>query len=283
MSTFEVFKVRIVIRVGYPQMLLNFLQQLKKHYYLRFYSRLAKETENAAMEFMNYGYAPLGDEKLDLELPEALEVYRLAAQLYFKVVGAVDIEGKNILEVGSGRGGGASFIFDTLKPASLVGIDLTPRQVELCKERYGRKGLRFQVGDAQNLPFSDSEFDAVYNVESSHCYPNQQEFFQQVSRVLKTGGHFLYTDFRAVKEMDRLQEQLADAGLEIIENVDITKNVFEAMELDTARKQSVIDQSATSNKRKKRYRTFAAMEGEPLYEGFKDGTWLYFRMTLKKR
>lgn len=274
--------MRIVIRLAPPVALVNFINRFKRLYYRNFYSKVAKETENAAMEFMNYGYSPLDGEILDLPLPKDLELYRLSAQMYYKVVGAVDIENKDVLEVGSGRGGGTSFIYDTLKPSSLIGLDLTPRQVELCNERYARGNLHFQTGDAQNLPFKAESFDAVYNIESSHCYPDQEAFFQQVHRVLKSGGYFLYTDFRSNKAMDTLRKQLADIGFETIEYQDITPNVFESMQLDVARKQSVIDHAAKSEKRKKRYRKFAAMEGEPLYKWFENGSWQYFRMVLKK-
>ena len=31
------------------------------------------------------------------------------------------------------------------------------------------RGLEFQLADAQSLPFVDGSFDAVLNVEASHC------------------------------------------------------------------------------------------------------------------
>ena len=51
-------------------------------------------------------------------------------------------------------------------------------------------------GDADNLPFADQSFDAVINIEASHCYPRLSHFLADVARVLRPGGHFLYVDAR---------------------------------------------------------------------------------------
>ena len=54
---------------------------------------------------MNYGYIDLNGE-LPLELNPDDEEDRYFIQLYHHVATAVDIQGKDVLEVGSGRGGG---------------------------------------------------------------------------------------------------------------------------------------------------------------------------------
>ena len=56
-------------------------------------------------------------------------------------------------------------------------------------------------GNAEKLPFADQSFDAVINVEASHCYPRFPQFLDEVARVLRPGGHFLYTDVRRRKEI----------------------------------------------------------------------------------
>ena len=45
---------------------------------------------------------------------------RLFIQLYHMNVRDTDLEGKEVLEIGSGRGGGASWISRTMNPKSLV-------------------------------------------------------------------------------------------------------------------------------------------------------------------
>jgi hypothetical protein len=60
---------------------------------------------------MNYGYTPLGSAPaLQLEIPD--EPDRMCIQLYQDAAGAVVLRDRDLLEVGSGRGGGASWRSD---------------------------------------------------------------------------------------------------------------------------------------------------------------------------
>ena len=65
--------------------------------------------------------------------------------------------------------------------------------------------------DSEDLPFPDDSFDAVINIESSHTYPNFSRFLAEVARVLRPGGHFLYTDVRNTPDIAAWEAALADA------------------------------------------------------------------------
>src|SRR5205085_8177616 len=60
--------------------------------------------------FMNYGFSSLEADAPRLSLTPEDEPNRFAIQLYQHVAGAVSLNGLNVLEVGSGRGGGAAYI-----------------------------------------------------------------------------------------------------------------------------------------------------------------------------
>ena len=47
--------------------------------------------------------------------------------------------------------------------------------------------------------------DVVMNIESSHCYPNIEEFFKGVHFMLKDNGVFVYADFRMNPEIEPLK------------------------------------------------------------------------------
>ena len=95
-----------------------------------------------------------------------------------------------MLEVGSGRGGGASYLSRYLRPRSVTGLDLSQKAVDLCNRHRKAPGLAFTRGDAQSMPFADSSFDAVVNIESSHCYPSMGKFLSEVHRVLRRAAAF---------------------------------------------------------------------------------------------
>ena len=50
------------------------------------------------------------------------------------------------------------------------------------------------VGDCENLPFESDSFDVVICTQSFHHYPNAQDFFNSVSRVLRPGGRLILRD-----------------------------------------------------------------------------------------
>ena len=118
--------------------------------------------------------------------------------------------------MGSGRGGGASYVSRYLKPRSVVGIDISKYAVRLCNSIHQYPNLSFCVGDSEKIPFESESFDVVLNVESSHCYGNIPLFLIEVKRVLKRGGFFLWADFRLTKEMPALFNCFLDSGLEKI-------------------------------------------------------------------
>src|SRR5262245_45298137 len=166
---------------------------------------------------MNYGYATTEPHTLVLE--PADDPDRHWVQLYHHVAGAIDLRGSRVLEIGSGRGGGSSFIKRYLKPAHMIGMDLSKHAVEWSQKRHRLDGLEFRVGDAEKLSFDDGTIDAVINVESSHCYPSFDKFLAEVHRVLRPGGHFLYADFRAQDDIPDWQKSLHNCGLVLLRQV----------------------------------------------------------------
>jgi SAM-dependent methyltransferase len=86
-----------------------------------------------------------------------------------------DFNGKKVLEVGSGRGGGLSFLTRYFKPKDALGVDFSPVQVDACRKFHSDvPNITFEQGDAENLlevpGISEKLFDFIINVESSHCY-----------------------------------------------------------------------------------------------------------------
>jgi fatty-acid O-methyltransferase len=194
-------------------------------YWYRFSSRHLSD-ENTL--FLNWGYEE--DPPMAVPLAESDEPYRYQIQLYHRVASQVDLTGKRVLEVSCGHGGGASYLMRTLVPASYTGLDLNPIGLDFCRKKHQLPGLDFVEGNAEQLPFADQSFDAVINVEASHCYPRFPQFLDEVARVLRPGGHFLYTDVRRQKEIARWEEQLRDAPLRLMSDTVINEEVARGVE-----------------------------------------------------
>ncbi|OFB39270.1 SAM-dependent methyltransferase [Mycolicibacterium sp. (ex Dasyatis americana)] len=178
---------------------------------------------------MNNGYEE--DPPLGLKLDESDEPNRYPLQLYHATATqAGDLAGKRVLEVGCGHGGGASYLTRTHRPASYTGLDLNPAGIEFCRTRHQIPNLDFVRGNAEDLPFPDESFDAVINVESSHCYPHLDVFLNEVARVLTPGGHFLYADSRPKELLDEWDAALAKAPLRMMSQRDIRIEVMLGMQ-----------------------------------------------------
>lgn len=201
------------------------LQHLHRYMY-RYFTRRLSPGDSA---FLNVGYEE--DPPMALPLDASDEPDRYFIQLYHRTATQADITGKKVLEIGCGHGGGASYLTRTLRPSSYTGLDLNSAGIAYCRKTHDVTGLDFVEGDAQNLPFPDQSFDAVINIESSVHYPQFSRFLDEVARVLRPGGHFLYTDFRAPGGVAAWDEALASAPMRMLSSKVINAEVVRAMEL----------------------------------------------------
>jgi ubiquinone/menaquinone biosynthesis C-methylase UbiE len=74
--------------------------------------------------------------------------------------------------------------------ARCVGIDLTPRSIQITEHRfkvYGARGV-FMISDGEHLPFRDQSFDVVYSNGVLHHTPDTEGAIREIHRVLRPGG-----------------------------------------------------------------------------------------------
>ena len=251
----------------------------KRWFWRVWYNVFARKAANHDFQFMNYGYA---EKDFFPTLDPEDENERWSAQLYHHIASQENISDKKVLEVGSGRGGGASYLYKYLKPKTVVGIDISKEAVSLCNARYKTEGLSFVVGDSENIPFDENTFEAVINVESSHCYGNISKFLSEVCRVLRPGGFFLWADFRTCSEMEKLFSFFSTSELTLTREKDITKNVIIALnELTKTRKEKIethvpkIFQSV--------FMSYAGIKGSDVYRSFVERKFIYKSATLVKK
>lgn len=250
---------------------------LRRRLWRWWYQRLVRMDSRPDWTFMNYGYCA-GE---PLELSKEREADRYCIQLYDLLASATALEGREVLEVGSGRGGGAAWVHERHRPALMTGVDYTPANIELCRARHTAPGLDFEAGDAEALPFENDRFDAVLNLESSHCYGSRARFFGEVARVLQPGGCFLYADLFSEAETGEIRRLLAEAGLRIESEQDIGPGVFEAMRRDDERKRRLIEERAP------RWLhgllgQFAGVDGSGVHNSLGNGAIRYLFFVLRK-
>jgi ubiquinone/menaquinone biosynthesis C-methylase UbiE len=247
-------------------------------FFRKWYRFVNNVDKKAEVVFMNYGFA---EDAIKMSLDPSDEINRYPIQLYHQLVRAHDLENKDILEIGCGRGGGLAFLSKLLKPASAVGIDRDPTAVEFCNRFWGKPGLSFMQGDAQSLPLPDNSFDVIINVESSHRYDDVNLFLGEVRRLLRPNGIFLITDFRKNDQMQILIDQFDGSGLELTGKIDVTPQVVKALELDDHRRRDLV-RNLVPRFLHRIALDFAGAKGSNTYNNFASGKWIYFNYFFRK-
>jgi acyl transferase domain-containing protein/SAM-dependent methyltransferase len=228
--------------------------------------RLERSGVGGASYFLNYGYISLGEnDEAPLEVPD--HVFNPSSvRLAFELIGNTDLRDRSVLDVGCGRGGTVALMVESFG-AKATGVDLSPDAIAFCRKTHAE--ARFEVGDAEHLPFEDRTFEVVTNIESSHTYPNLRAFFAEVSRVLSPGGLFLYTDLLPVQRWMEVQVLLGPLGMRIVSDRDITPNVLASCDSVAAvRAQAFGEKNAAMD-------NFLAVPGSAVYEQMRSGAWAY--------
>jgi ubiquinone/menaquinone biosynthesis C-methylase UbiE len=211
---------------------------IRKTVWRLWYPFLTRRLHGEEILFLNYAYEP--DPPVKIPLAPGDEPNRACIQLYHHVATQVELHGKNILEVSCGHGGGASYLTRTFQPKNYTALDLNPTGINFCRQRHSMERLNFVQGDAGNLPFGANTFDAVINVEASHCYPDFQRFLAEVARVLRPGGYFLYADFRFADGMAEWEKLLVNAPLKILHSRNINAEVLRGLDQNSSRSQDLV-------------------------------------------
>jgi len=257
---------------------IGFSPSTKRWFWKKWYNVFADRAKNSDFKFMNYGFDENGFFP-DLKTEDKQERYPI--QLYHHVASQTDLSGKVVLEVGSGRGGGASYVSRYLRPSSVLGVDISESAVELCNSIHAVDNLSFTVGDSEDLPFDAGSFDVVLNVESSHCYGSVDQFLKEVNRVLKPGGHFLWCDLRPPDNINDTYSRFEKAGFNIVQKRDITKNILSALSKMTASRKKAIRERVPGLFQKV-FESYAGVEGSKVYDSFEDGSLVYISAALIK-
>jgi ubiquinone/menaquinone biosynthesis methyltransferase len=79
--------------------------------------------------------------------------------------------------------------------ASVTGLDVTWRMIQLARAKPQRPAPRFLVGDMLALPFPAASFDLVTAGYGLRNVPDVNAAIDEIARVLKPGGRVLSLDF----------------------------------------------------------------------------------------
>jgi ubiquinone/menaquinone biosynthesis C-methylase UbiE len=108
------------------------------------------------------------------------------------------------LEVATGPGYVAMALAAACR--EMVGLDLTPAPIAIAERNRRERGLenvRFQVGDAENLPFSNGEFDIVVCRFAFHHFEDPGAILSEMCRVCRPSGTVVVEDLFSSEDAER--------------------------------------------------------------------------------
>jgi SAM-dependent methyltransferase len=109
-----------------------------------------------------------------------------------------------------------------------------------------------------------------------------KDFLEEVKKVLRPGGHFLFTDFRYSHEIKELENLMNESGMKVLKKRDITTNVIRALDEDHERRMKVISENVPKPF-VRQFREFAGVKNSVVYKQFEKRDSVYLSYILQKQ
>jgi 2-polyprenyl-6-hydroxyphenyl methylase/3-demethylubiquinone-9 3-methyltransferase len=102
----------------------------------------------------------------------------------------IDWQGKTVLDLGCAGG----FMAEALdnRGAQVTGIDPASDAIAAARAHATDRNITYDVGVGEALPYTEAQFDAVVCVDVLEHVEDLGKVLEEVARVLKPGGMFLF-------------------------------------------------------------------------------------------
>jgi SAM-dependent methyltransferase len=124
---------------------------------------------------------------------------------FFQLFEHVNFAGRRIVDIGAGRTWSSRFLMTVGRAAELVAVDVLKKRflgLETADIFFDQDGIFFEriCGDIHRLPLRDGWADVVFSCAAIHHSADPLKLFQEVGRVLKPGGVFVFISEPVKKE-----------------------------------------------------------------------------------
>ncbi|MFP5206075.1 MAG: class I SAM-dependent methyltransferase [Acidobacteriota bacterium] len=184
-----------------------------------FYDRLF-----CAPEFGLDGRPSAGFGNLGYFTPATPDLNTACEQLMDVLMARITRRDGLILDVACGIGGSTKCLTKIFSPAAIHGINISARQIELCRTRVPE--AHFHVMTAEKMEFPDRMFDVVISVEAAMHFKGRREFLLEAMRVLKPGGEIVVADMPFSSQPSAFTSVLG--GQELYPTLDSYRSLWES-------------------------------------------------------
>jgi SAM-dependent methyltransferase len=96
--------------------------------------------------------------------------------------------GLRCIDVCCGSGVVTEAIAEHNAPASIVGVDVSPEQINFARQHRAHPNVTFETADAMALPFADASFDVAVCGLGLNYIPSPEQGLKEFCRVTRAGG-----------------------------------------------------------------------------------------------
>ena len=104
-------------------------------------------------------------------------------------------DGIEILDAGCGGGANVASWLERCKNSHVTGLDYSEVSVteaqKINEKEIENKRCEIIQGNVADMPFADARFDCVSAFETIYFWPDLKKCFQEVNRIMKSGGTFM--------------------------------------------------------------------------------------------
>ena len=258
-------------------LLLLFKKNIWDYFYGTLVYKITGSVNDKNWTTMNYGYYT---KKLNKTIDSNIEKYSLN---FYDTFGNPYIKNNmDVLEISSGRGGGLKYLSNNWKNTNFLGIDYSKSNIQFSNNNHNNKNLKYITGNALNLKLN-KKFDVILNIEASHAYNYNEQFYNSVKELLKKNSIFIYIDFIDRKKFNELNKMI-EQKFNIIEYDDITSNVHKSLIKTNDYKKKLLKTYFPYNfiLRKIGYELYG-LKNSYIFKQFANKNFIYFAFVLSKK
>ena len=193
------------MQITKKNLLYNFIFRAGANKKIRTYYHLLEPLFHSMSDnnmFLNLGYDDLSGKPISSIVDTQKKMVEIVTSQFIK-------EGR-WLDAGSGTGAPACYLASTYPSVNIEGINIVKPQIEKASELATRKNcndrVKFNYGNAQNIPFSENYFENIYAIESAFHFEDKIKFINESKRVLKQDGQISIADIVIRPEFLRLRD-----------------------------------------------------------------------------
>ena len=103
-----------------------------------------------------------------------------------------DLSGMRVLDIGCGYGDFARRARGS-RASNVLGIDVSKRMLKRAKELTFDRAIEYRRMSIEEMDLGDETFDLVASSLTLHYVEDDEAALDKVARILKTGGHFVFS------------------------------------------------------------------------------------------